>query len=184
MPLSNHHLLKHYCVVTKSQWHVPTSENQNLLCVIRESPADQCHSFDIKFHFDPTVLKLLVPSRPLLLSGGGFLRLLCQQSQNAGAPRLHRAQLERGESAGREKLDANGKCFSAWSETYSNMSVLSSARKEFEIELEGSQTLRLLCYEKCCNKTKQSKEDGEVTDKITVKGQIKVPLQENNMPTS
>ncbi|GLD52537.1 PH_BCR_vertebrate and RhoGAP_Bcr domain-containing protein isoform X2, partial [Lates japonicus] len=46
--------------------------------------------------------------------------------------------------------------------------------EEFEIELEGSQTLRLLCYEKCCNKTKQSKEDGEITDKIMAKGQIKI----------
>lgn len=40
--------------------------------------------------------------------------------------------------------------------------------------MEGSQTLRLLCYEKCCGKVKQSKEDGEVTDKIVAKGQIKV----------
>uniref|UniRef100_A0A671XKT0 BCR activator of RhoGEF and GTPase n=1 Tax=Sparus aurata TaxID=8175 RepID=A0A671XKT0_SPAAU len=46
--------------------------------------------------------------------------------------------------------------------------------EEFEIELEGSQTLRLLCYEKCCNKTRQSKEEGEITDKIMAKGQIKV----------
>lgn len=46
--------------------------------------------------------------------------------------------------------------------------------EEFEIELEGSQTLRLLCYEKCCNKTKQSKEDGEIADKIMSKGQIKL----------
>lgn len=46
-------------------------------------------------------LKLLVllPTRPLLLSGGGFLRLLCQQSQNTCVQRLYRAQLERGESA-------------------------------------------------------------------------------------
>ncbi|XP_040897994.1 PH_BCR_vertebrate and RhoGAP_Bcr domain-containing protein [Toxotes jaculatrix] len=49
--------------------------------------------------------------------------------------------------------------------------------EEFEIELEGSQTLRLLCYEKCCNKTKQSKEDGEITDKIVAKGQIKLDPQ-------
>uniref|UniRef100_A0A8C4GLZ7 Breakpoint cluster region protein n=1 Tax=Dicentrarchus labrax TaxID=13489 RepID=A0A8C4GLZ7_DICLA len=49
--------------------------------------------------------------------------------------------------------------------------------EEFEIELEGSQTLRLLCYEKCCNKTKQSKEDGEMTDKIMAKGQIKLDPQ-------
>uniref|UniRef100_A0AAQ4QZJ2 Uncharacterized protein n=1 Tax=Gasterosteus aculeatus aculeatus TaxID=481459 RepID=A0AAQ4QZJ2_GASAC len=49
--------------------------------------------------------------------------------------------------------------------------------KEFEIELEGSQTLRLLCYEKCCHKTKQSKEDGEIADKIMAKGQIKLDPQ-------
>lgn len=46
--------------------------------------------------------------------------------------------------------------------------------QEFEIELEGSQTLRLLCYEKCYNKTKQNKEDGESTDRIMGKGQIPV----------
>ncbi|XP_031158049.1 PH_BCR_vertebrate and RhoGAP_Bcr domain-containing protein isoform X1 [Sander lucioperca] len=42
--------------------------------------------------------------------------------------------------------------------------------EEFEIELEGSQTVRLLCYEKC-------KEDGEITDKILAKGQIKLDPQ-------
>lgn len=49
--------------------------------------------------------------------------------------------------------------------------------EEFEIELEGSQTVRLLCYEKCCNKTKQSKEEGETTDRIMAKGQIKLDPQ-------
>ncbi|XP_077417685.1 breakpoint cluster region protein isoform X1 [Vanacampus margaritifer] len=49
--------------------------------------------------------------------------------------------------------------------------------EEFEIELEGSQTLRLLCYEKSCSKPKQNKEDGEMTDKILVKGQIKLDPQ-------
>uniref|UniRef100_A0A8C3ANA7 BCR activator of RhoGEF and GTPase n=1 Tax=Cyclopterus lumpus TaxID=8103 RepID=A0A8C3ANA7_CYCLU len=44
--------------------------------------------------------------------------------------------------------------------------------EEFEIELEGSQTLRLLCFEKCYNKTKPNKEDGEGTDRIMGKGQI------------
>lgn len=43
--------------------------------------------------------------------------------------------------------------------------------QEFEIELEGSQTLRLLCYEKCCHRTK---EDGENTDRIMAKGQLQV----------
>ncbi|XP_010769384.1 breakpoint cluster region protein-like [Notothenia coriiceps] len=46
--------------------------------------------------------------------------------------------------------------------------------KEFEIDLEGSQTLRLLCYEKCYNKTKQNKEDGESSDRIMGKGQIQL----------
>uniref|UniRef100_A0A672I8R7 Breakpoint cluster region protein-like n=1 Tax=Salarias fasciatus TaxID=181472 RepID=A0A672I8R7_SALFA len=49
--------------------------------------------------------------------------------------------------------------------------------EEFEIELEGSQTVRLLCYEKCCNKAKQSREEGELTDKIMAKGQIKLDPQ-------
>uniref|UniRef100_A0A4W3IKM2 BCR activator of RhoGEF and GTPase n=1 Tax=Callorhinchus milii TaxID=7868 RepID=A0A4W3IKM2_CALMI len=44
--------------------------------------------------------------------------------------------------------------------------------EEFEIELEGSQTLRILCYEKCYNKTKLTKDDAEITDKIMGKGQI------------
>nr|XP_020454830.1 breakpoint cluster region protein-like [Monopterus albus] len=52
-----------------------------------------------------------------------------------------------------------------------------SWNEEFEIELESSQTLRLLCYEKCCSKAKQSKEDGEITDKIIAKGQIKLDPQ-------
>uniref|UniRef100_A0A673ZUW9 BCR activator of RhoGEF and GTPase n=1 Tax=Salmo trutta TaxID=8032 RepID=A0A673ZUW9_SALTR len=49
--------------------------------------------------------------------------------------------------------------------------------EEFEIELEGSQTLRLLCYEKCYNKAKQNKEDGESTDRIMAKGQIQLDPQ-------
>uniref|UniRef100_A0A8D3CQD9 Breakpoint cluster region protein-like n=1 Tax=Scophthalmus maximus TaxID=52904 RepID=A0A8D3CQD9_SCOMX len=49
--------------------------------------------------------------------------------------------------------------------------------REFEIELEGSQTLRLLCYEKCYNKTKQNKEDGEGADRIMGKGQIPLDPQ-------
>ncbi|XP_030624611.1 breakpoint cluster region protein isoform X2 [Chanos chanos] len=49
--------------------------------------------------------------------------------------------------------------------------------EEFEIELEGSQTLRLLCYEKSYNKTKMNKEDGESTDRIIGKGQIPLDPQ-------
>ncbi|MED6277926.1 hypothetical protein CHARACLAT_018506, partial [Characodon lateralis] len=44
--------------------------------------------------------------------------------------------------------------------------------EEFEIELEGSQTLRLLCYEKSYNRTKLNKEDADSTDRIIGKGQI------------
>ncbi|KAL7983183.1 hypothetical protein Chor_000045 [Crotalus horridus] len=46
--------------------------------------------------------------------------------------------------------------------------------EEFEIELEGSQTLRILCYEKSYHK---SKEDGETTDRIVGKGQIQVEVK-------
>ncbi|KAK7895636.1 hypothetical protein WMY93_020961 [Mugilogobius chulae] len=49
--------------------------------------------------------------------------------------------------------------------------------EEFEIDLEGSQTLRLLCYEKCYNKTKQNKDDGESTDRIMGKGQLPLDPQ-------
>ncbi|CAB1332664.1 unnamed protein product [Coregonus sp. 'balchen'] len=49
--------------------------------------------------------------------------------------------------------------------------------EEFEIDLEGSQTLRLLCYEKSYNKTKQIKEDGDSTDRIIGKGQIPIEVK-------
>ncbi|XP_029427879.1 breakpoint cluster region protein [Rhinatrema bivittatum] len=49
--------------------------------------------------------------------------------------------------------------------------------EEFEIELEGSQTLRVLCYEKCCNKSRFTKEDGETTDRIMGKGQMQLDPQ-------
>lgn len=46
--------------------------------------------------------------------------------------------------------------------------------QEFEIELEGSQSLRILCYEKCYDKTKVNKDNNEIVDKIMGKGQIQV----------
>lgn len=49
--------------------------------------------------------------------------------------------------------------------------------EEFEIELEGSQTLRILCYEKCYNKMKIPKEDGESADKLMGKGQLQLDPQ-------
>uniref|UniRef100_A0A6Q2YIK5 BCR activator of RhoGEF and GTPase n=1 Tax=Esox lucius TaxID=8010 RepID=A0A6Q2YIK5_ESOLU len=49
--------------------------------------------------------------------------------------------------------------------------------EEFEIDLEGSQTLRLLCYEKSYNKSKPNKEDGDSTDRIIGKGQIPLDPQ-------
>lgn len=49
--------------------------------------------------------------------------------------------------------------------------------EEFEIELEGSQTLRILCYEKCYNKMKIAKEDGESTDRLMGKGQVQLDPQ-------
>ncbi|XP_062941940.1 breakpoint cluster region protein [Cynocephalus volans] len=49
--------------------------------------------------------------------------------------------------------------------------------EEFEIELEGSQTLRILCYEKCYNKMKMAKDDGESTDRLMGKGQVQLDPQ-------
>uniref|UniRef100_A0A671KHH6 Uncharacterized protein n=1 Tax=Sinocyclocheilus anshuiensis TaxID=1608454 RepID=A0A671KHH6_9TELE len=45
--------------------------------------------------------------------------------------------------------------------------------EEFEIELEGSQTLRLLCY----SKVRQCRDDGENMDRIMAKGQIQLDPQ-------
>lgn len=49
--------------------------------------------------------------------------------------------------------------------------------QEFEIELEGSQSLRILCYEKCYDKSKVNKDNNEIVDKIMGKGQIQVRVQ-------
>ena len=51
-----------------------------------------------------------------------------------------------------------------------------SPQQEFEIELEGSQCLRILCYEKCYDKSKLNKidDDNEIVDKIVGKGQVQV----------
>ncbi|KAK2494504.1 hypothetical protein MC885_016197 [Smutsia gigantea] len=51
--------------------------------------------------------------------------------------------------------------------------------QEFEIELEGSQSLRILCYEKCYDKTKVNKDNNEIVDKIMGKGQIQVRPRRN-----
>ncbi|XP_035289114.1 active breakpoint cluster region-related protein isoform X2 [Anguilla anguilla] len=49
--------------------------------------------------------------------------------------------------------------------------------EEFEIELEGSQCLRILCYEKCYDKSKMNKDDNEIVDKIMGKGQVQLDPQ-------
>lgn len=49
--------------------------------------------------------------------------------------------------------------------------------QEFEIELEGSQYLRILCYEKCYDKSMLNKDDNEIVDKIMGKGQVQVRRQ-------
>uniref|UniRef100_A0A3Q3JYP1 ABR activator of RhoGEF and GTPase n=1 Tax=Monopterus albus TaxID=43700 RepID=A0A3Q3JYP1_MONAL len=46
--------------------------------------------------------------------------------------------------------------------------------EEFEIELEGSQYLRILCYEKCYDKSMLNKDDNEIVDKIMGKGQVQL----------
>lgn len=54
------------------------------------------------------------------------------------------------------------------------MSFAPTVQQEFEIELEGSQCLRILCYEKCYDKSKLNKDDNEIVDKIMGKGQVQV----------
>ncbi|XP_042194304.1 active breakpoint cluster region-related protein isoform X2 [Callorhinchus milii] len=49
--------------------------------------------------------------------------------------------------------------------------------EEFEIELEGSQSLRILCYEKSYDKSKLNKDDNEIVDKIMGKGQVQLDSQ-------
>ncbi|XP_007545899.1 active breakpoint cluster region-related protein isoform X1 [Poecilia formosa] len=49
--------------------------------------------------------------------------------------------------------------------------------EEFEIELEGSQYLRILCYEKCFDKSMLNKDDNEIVDKIMGKGQVQLDPQ-------
>ncbi|XP_056140739.1 active breakpoint cluster region-related protein isoform X1 [Lampris incognitus] len=49
--------------------------------------------------------------------------------------------------------------------------------EEFEIELEGSQSLRILCYETCYDKSKLNKDDNEIVDKIMGKGQVQLDPQ-------
>ncbi|XP_075876321.1 active breakpoint cluster region-related protein isoform X4 [Nelusetta ayraudi] len=49
--------------------------------------------------------------------------------------------------------------------------------EEFEIELEGSQYLRILCYEKCYDKSMLNKNDNEIVDKIMGKGQVQLDPQ-------
>lgn len=52
--------------------------------------------------------------------------------------------------------------------------MIAFPQQEFEIELEGSQCLRILCYEKCYDKSKLNKDDNEIVDKIVGKGQVQV----------
>uniref|UniRef100_A0A3Q0S1S5 ABR activator of RhoGEF and GTPase n=1 Tax=Amphilophus citrinellus TaxID=61819 RepID=A0A3Q0S1S5_AMPCI len=49
--------------------------------------------------------------------------------------------------------------------------------EEFEIELEGSQYLRILCYEKCYDKSMLNKDNNEIVDKIMGKGQVQLDPQ-------
>ncbi|XP_077149886.1 breakpoint cluster region protein isoform X1 [Ranitomeya variabilis] len=53
-----------------------------------------------------------------------------------------------------------------------------SWNEEFEIELEGSQTLRILCYEKFYNKNRPVREDvGESSERLVAKGQVQLDPQ-------
>ncbi|XP_035034130.2 active breakpoint cluster region-related protein isoform X1 [Hippoglossus stenolepis] len=49
--------------------------------------------------------------------------------------------------------------------------------EEFEIEVEGSQYLRILCYEKCYDKSMLNKDDNEIVDKMMGKGKVQLDPQ-------
>lgn len=69
--------------------------------------------------------------------------------------------------------------------SHQHVSVLNSfvLLQEFEIELEGSQCLRILCYEKCYDKSKLNKDDNEIVDKIMGKGQVQVGQRDKHIKT-
>ncbi|XP_075424563.1 breakpoint cluster region protein [Ascaphus truei] len=53
-----------------------------------------------------------------------------------------------------------------------------SWNEEFEIELEGSQSLRILCYEKSCSRSRPSREEGgESSEHMVAKGQVQLDPQ-------
>lgn len=73
----------------------------------------------------------------------------------------------------------NSSCYCALlcSQSYHNQHfnpLVCVVQQEFEIELEGSQYLRILCYEKCYDKSMLNKDDNEIVDKIMGKGQVQV----------
>ncbi|KAK1331444.1 hypothetical protein QTO34_009399 [Cnephaeus nilssonii] len=70
-----------------------------------------------------------------------------------------------------------------WDERLRTLLSRSVFPQEFEIELEGSQCLRILCYEKCYDKTKVNKDNNEIVDKIMGKGQIQ-PLLAQPLQTT
>lgn len=112
------------------------------------------------------------PRRSVLHPGSGLLWILCQQGQDARLQRHQRTSVERSQSS-RILICTFVSPLLQHVVLCINVIFL----KEFEIELEGSQYLRILCYEKCFDKSMLNKDDNEIVDKIMGKGQVQVRRQ-------
>lgn len=112
--------------------------------------------------------------RSVLHPRSGLVWLFCQQSQDPSLQRHHRAPVERSQFQTRCLQESYFFIFSSLNNHLTLLLFVGVVLQEFEIELEGSQYLRILCYEKCYDKTMLNKDDNEIVDKIMGKGQVQV----------
>uniref|UniRef100_A0A667ZCP9 ABR activator of RhoGEF and GTPase n=1 Tax=Myripristis murdjan TaxID=586833 RepID=A0A667ZCP9_9TELE len=117
------------------------------------------------FHFSPTVLCFPDEETPGLY---GFLHVIVHSAKGFKESANLYCTLE-VDSYGYFVSKAKTRVFRDTTEPQWN--------EEFEIELEGSQCLRILCYEKCYDKSKLNKDDNEIVDKIMGKGQVQLDPQ-------
>lgn len=98
-------------------------------------------------------------------------------------PRPASSETPRSRSGTKSVTEANAPFLSLCSSKYLTLLCLGVVQQEFEIELEGSQYLRILCYEKCYDKSRLNKDDNEIVDKIMGKGQVQVRRTASDRPS-
>lgn len=129
-----------------------------------------CHTL-LLFHL--TDLSTLCAFRSILHSRSRLIWILCQQGQDPSLQGHHGASVERSQS--QRHLFFFSYVFNCAVFIFIVLLVyIRVTAQEFEIELEGSQYLRILCYEKCYDKSMLNKDDNEIVDKIMGKGQVQV----------